>query len=95
MSPRKPDLEPLPIWFQQGNCANLGIDAGMMVPEIGDELAEAQAKVVCISCPVEELCLSWALKNRRSDLGVYAGHTAQERVSITRKISRERHRGGR
>lgn len=87
-------LETLPIWFEQGNCSNLGIDAGIMVPEFEDEQAEAVAKSVCLNCDINELCLGWAMKNRRNDLGVYGGQTSHERQNRVRAIQREKRRHG-
>lgn len=84
--------DPLPIWFAQGNCANLGIDAGVMVPEVGDEQGEQIAKSICIDgCPVFELCDTWARDNRRSDLGIYAAKTLIERTRVTRNINRAKY----
>jgi len=88
--------EALPIWFQTGNCTDLGMDAGRMVPEPGDEEGESIAKAVCLNCNVEELCLGWARQNRRNDMGVYGGETNKERRNLDAKVHREqRRRNGR
>lgn len=59
-----------------------------MYPEAGDELAEQAAKVICIDCPVEALCLGWAL-NQKEREGVWGGQTPAERHHLSRALRRE------
>lgn len=71
-----------PNWRASAACAE--VDFEMFFP-IGDNNASreqaADAKRVCSRCPVQEICLKWALENRQ-DSGVWGGMTEQERYAI-------------
>jgi WhiB family redox-sensing transcriptional regulator len=68
-------------WMQDAKCAEVGGD--IWYPEKGESTADA--KRVCLECPVRLICLEWALE-RREKFGVFGGKSEQER----RKILKER-----
>lgn len=67
-------------WRQRGACR--GLDPQVFYP-VSDEDA-GEAKVICGSCPVQEPCLEWALRNREQD-GIWGGATERERRRIVRQ----------
>lgn len=89
-------MEAIPIWFENGNCRNLGIDAlRVMIPDVDDETAVAIGKSVCLGeCPVFELCDTWARENRAHDVGIYAAKHEVERSREIRNVRREQSRRG-
>ncbi len=70
-------------WRTKAACH--GLDPQIFYPET-DEEAEA-AKAVCDVCPVQTLCLEYALARREKE-GVWGGCTEKER----RRIIRQRRR---
>jgi WhiB family redox-sensing transcriptional regulator len=67
-------------WMADAICAQTDPDA--FFPEKGGSTAEA--KRVCFSCPVSEVCLEWALvKGER--FGIYGGKSERERRAITKQ----------
>lgn len=95
MSPKK-DVAPLPVWFETGNCHNLGIEAlDTMCPDPENEIAVDIGRTVCLdACPVFELCDAWARTNRRNDIGIYAAKTELDRQREHRNVRREQSRRG-
>jgi len=71
------------IWRQRAACR--GVDPDIFYP-VSDEDAE-DAKAICRQCPVQELCLDWALSNRERE-GVWGGTTERERRRIIRRRRR-------
>lgn len=61
-----------------------------MNPLPDDERAEAIAKSICADCVFIEPCKEWGMKH--NDVGVFGGLTQQERLTIKRKVGRERRR---
>ena len=59
-----------PTWRQRSACR--GLDPDVFVPS-SDEEAE-EAKAVCATCPVRQLCLEHALAHREYD-GIWGGFT--------------------
>ena len=49
-----------------------------------DVQAISRAKEVCVTCPVAEECLIYAIETRQGD-GVWGGHTPKERTKLRRK----------
>lgn len=68
-------------WMQDAICAQTDPDA--FYPEKGGSTAEA--KRVCMRCPVRETCLEWALAGNER-FGIFGGKSERER----RKIAKER-----
>ncbi|MDA8291856.1 MAG: WhiB family transcriptional regulator [Actinomycetota bacterium] len=67
-------------WRQRAACR--GLDPEIFYPA-SDEEAE-EAKAVCASCPVHQLCLEHALSHRERD-GVWGGLTERERRRALRQ----------
>ncbi len=79
----KPDeTDPL-AWQDQGGCYDLP-DPGIMFPGSGGEVVAA--KKVCEPCPVQKICLEYALANGKDD-GVWGGASARERAEMRRQHS--------
>ena len=67
-------------WRQKAACR--GVDPDIFYP-VSDDDAEA-AKAICVTCPVREACLEYALVNRERD-GVWGGATERERRRLIRQ----------
>jgi WhiB family redox-sensing transcriptional regulator len=67
-------------WRQRAACR--GLDPEIFYPA-SDEEAE-EAKAICASCPVRQLCLEHALAFRERD-GVWGGLTERERRRVLRQ----------
>ena len=68
-------------WMGEALCAQTDPEA--FFPEKGGSTKEA--KRVCLSCPVRETCLEWALANNEH-FGIWGSKSERER----RKIARDR-----
>lgn len=69
-----------PSWRQRGACR--GLDPDIFYP-LSDEEAGA-AKAVCAQCPVQKLCLEFALDTREAE-GIWGGTTSRERRRLLRQ----------
>ena len=67
-------------WQQRAACK--GADPDVFYPTSDEETAAAKA--ICMSCPVQEPCLDYALTSRERD-GVWGGCTERERRRIIRQ----------
>jgi WhiB family transcriptional regulator, redox-sensing transcriptional regulator len=67
-------------WQQRAECR--GVDPDVFYPTSEEETAEAKA--ICMACPVQEPCLDYALASRERD-GVWGGCTERERRRIIRQ----------
>lgn len=74
--------DPTPTFWAAGACH--GIDPDFFHPERGISTAEARA--VCVPCPVRTDCLRWALA-RNERYGVWGGTSERERRRIRRSIA--------
>ena len=56
----------------------------------GSRLQSQQAKSVCLTCPVQDLCLRWVLHAEPfgQESGVCGGRTEAERRALKRKAAR-------
>lgn len=72
-----------PVWRQKAACR--GVDPDIFFP-VSDEEAD-DAKAICGQCPVQDLCLEWALSTREKE-GVWGGATERERRRIIRRRRR-------
>ena len=80
-------------WRNHAACRD--VDPELFFP-LGTEGASLpqieQAKQICLTCPVSETCLRWALDN--GDAGVWGGTTDEDRRRYRRsRITRVRQRG--
>jgi WhiB family redox-sensing transcriptional regulator len=67
-------------WRQRGACR--GLDPDIFYPTSDDDAGEA--KSICASCTVREMCLEYALSNREAD-GIWGGATEKERRRMLRQ----------
>ena len=72
------------------------IDPELFYPEKGGSSSEA--KKICLTCPIQERCLEWALA-RDERFGVWGGLSERERRDLKRRINAgdladEQRRGG-
>lgn len=72
-----------PVWRQKAACR--GVDPDIFYP-MTDEEAE-DAKAICRQCPVQGLCLEWAISTREKE-GIWGGATERERRRIIRRRRR-------
>lgn len=67
-------------WRQKAACR--GIDPEIFYPSFDEEAEEAKA--ICAGCPVQQVCLEYALSHRERD-GVWGGLTERERRRALRQ----------
>ena len=69
-------------WWQEAACRGSNPDLFYPVGNASKEARQqiADAKAVCASCPVIDLCLSEALSN--NEQGIWGGTTEEERAAI-------------
>jgi WhiB family redox-sensing transcriptional regulator len=80
--PRIPFTAPQTNWFDDAACQ--GADTDVFFPLSASGEAAAEAKAICATCPVRELCLEHALENRPPD-GIWGGLTPIERHRLIRR----------
>jgi len=73
-------------WMAGAACRGSDVD---FHPEGGGPGAAKKAREVCLTCPVIEECLDYALVHNEQ-LGVWGGMTLYERRSIPKHIRRSR-----
>lgn len=66
-------------WMADGICGQ--VDGDLWFPEKGSSTAEA--KRICMGCPVRDRCLEWAL-NSNERFGVWGGKSERDRRKITK-----------
>lgn len=67
-------------WMSQGKCRNEPPSTFFPSDGVGVEVARR----ICATCPVQEPCLEYALRNR-IDHGVWGGASERERRRIARR----------
>jgi WhiB family transcriptional regulator, redox-sensing transcriptional regulator len=72
-------------WRQYARC--LGADAEVFHPLADSDEAAAEAKAICMVCPVREPCLEHAVTAREKH-GVWGGLTERERRRLVRQRRR-------
>lgn len=72
-------------WAKDAQC--LGIDVEVMFPE--DSIGLANAKRICLGCPVTKECLDWAVTNGEA-YGVWGGRGEIERRNLRERLRRGR-----
>jgi WhiB family transcriptional regulator, redox-sensing transcriptional regulator len=65
-----------PEWMEQGICAQADPDAWF--PEGGASTADAKA--ICATCPVLDLCLAYAIDHTELE-GIWGGTTHRQRMT--------------
>ncbi len=72
-------------WREQALCR--GLDPEIFFPVDDEEESAQEAIAICNQCPVQEVCLEWALARREKE-GVWGGTTVKERRRIIRRRRR-------
>lgn len=57
-------------------------------PDKEDLGSIVKAKAICATCPVADICLTWAIATNQSE-GIWGGHTAKERRKLRRRWMQE------
>lgn len=77
-------------WRDQAACLTVDPELFFPVGNTGPALAQIEeAKAVCATCTVLDICLKWALDNNQ-DSGVWGGTSEDERRSLKRRNARQR-----
>ena len=71
-----------PMHFESPACA--GINTEMFYPELHSIEYEPILKEICLSCPVYDDCLEWAI--RKEAYGYWAGTNAKDRKRIRKSM---------
>lgn len=70
-------------WREEAACG--GLDTHLFFPTSEDDpVALAVARQVCASCPVQEICLEYAIESRQT-VGIWGGATTRERRRLRRR----------
>ncbi len=81
-------------WRELGSCRTLDTALFFPVGQTGAaEVGIARAKKVCVSCPVRQQCLEFAITTNQ-EYGVWGGHSEEER-RVVRREWRARQRAAR
>ncbi len=79
-------------WRLAAACRDIDPELFFPIGEAGPAVTQiAEAKRVCLTCPVRTPCLGWALKNYQ-DFGIWGGMTEPERHALRSAITRSRRR---
>ncbi|NMX03768.1 WhiB family transcriptional regulator [Mobiluncus mulieris] len=77
-------------WRDQAACLTVDPELFFPVGNTGPALAQIEeAKAVCTTCAVLDVCLKWALDNNQ-DSGVWGGTSEDERRALKRRNARQR-----
>jgi WhiB family transcriptional regulator, redox-sensing transcriptional regulator len=72
-------------WRDDAACKNRDPDLFFPVGTTGPAILQTElAKRICYSCPVEEICLAWALETNQAH-GVWGGMDETQRQAIQRR----------
>ena len=69
-------------WFTKAACK--GKPTSWFYPPKGDVSLSAQAKAICIYCPVRIDCLEWALRNHERE-GIWGGLHPKQRHALAKR----------
>lgn len=72
----------LPAWLTWAACK--GKDPAVFFPEVGQSVVPAVA--ICETCPVQNQCLDWALRNHEV-YGVWGGTSQRQRARIKKRVA--------
>jgi WhiB family redox-sensing transcriptional regulator len=70
-------------WREEAACNGLDTDLFFPATE-DDQVLLAVARKVCGRCPVQELCLAYAVESRQT-VGIWGGATTRERRRLRRR----------
>lgn len=77
---------PAAEWRSLGACLTADPDLFFPISSVGPGKAQiAQAKLICMTCRVQQQCLSYALETGQVD-GVWGGASPEERKALRRGL---------
>lgn len=77
-------------WRSRAACLSVDPELFFPIGNTGPAISQvAEAKMVCSTCQVVEVCLRWAMENNQ-DSGVWGGMSEEERRSLKRRAARAR-----
>jgi WhiB family transcriptional regulator, redox-sensing transcriptional regulator len=77
-------------WRLHAACRDLDPDLFFPIGTTGPSVNQiAEAKRVCLTCPVRNFCLNWAVSNYQ-DYGIWGGMTEVERQALRAGNVRQR-----
>jgi WhiB family transcriptional regulator, redox-sensing transcriptional regulator len=80
-------IPPIGNWHRRGACA--GEEPEAFFPANGD--SGAQARGICVTCPVREDCLRYATE--ADEFGIWGGLDQQQRRALRRRQRRQARHG--
>lgn len=75
--------EPEEGWREDAACR--GVDVDVFFPVEESEESAFEAKAICESCPVADICLQYSMATNQAE-GVWGGLDANERRRMRRRI---------
>ncbi|MFF4771079.1 WhiB family transcriptional regulator [Streptomyces sp. NPDC001255] len=76
-------------WMSHARCAAEDVDEELFFPRSEANLGQvAEAREMCLNCPVLALCREWALAEPPSLAGIWGGLTHSERTHRRRQEAR-------
>lgn len=76
-------------WMFDAECNdNVKYDPDLWLPEPGDSQSARLAKEICLSCPVREICLQYAIDTKERE-GIWGGLSFHGRRQVQKKQKRE------
>lgn len=77
-------------WRSRAACLSVDPELFFPIGNTGPAIAQAaEAKMVCATCEVQEVCLRWSIENNQ-DAGVWGAMSEEERRSLKRRAARAR-----
>ena len=77
-------------WRSRAACLSVDPELFFPIGNTGPAIAQAaEAKQVCATCEVQQVCLQWALENNQ-DAGGVGGMSEDERRTLKRRRARVR-----
>jgi Transcription factor WhiB. len=77
-------------WRSRAACLSVDPELFFPIGNTGPAISQVtEAKMVCSSCTVVDVCLQWAMENNQ-DSGVWGGLSEEERRSLKRRAARAR-----
>jgi WhiB family transcriptional regulator, redox-sensing transcriptional regulator len=74
-------------WRLAAACRNLDPDLFFPIGTTGPSVSQiAEAKQVCLTCPVRNACLNWAVSHYQ-DYGIWGGTTELERQALRTAVN--------
>lgn len=67
-------------WREAAACLDTEDEVNFF-PDKEDLVGIVKAKAVCATCPVSDICLTWAIETNQTE-GIWGGHTPKERRKL-------------